>query len=61
MRVPLAPPPRPAGARCGGGVMTIVIPSWLLTLAHIAGVGLLVLLVFLGVVMVYMIVTWQWR
>ena len=41
--------------------MTIVIPSWLLTLAHIAGVGLLVLLVFLGVVMVYMIVTWQWR
>jgi hypothetical protein len=39
--------------------MTIFIPEWLLAIAHVLGVGLLVSLVFLGVVMVYVIVTWK--
>jgi hypothetical protein len=41
--------------------MTILVPTWLIAITHAAGAALLVLLVFLGVVMAYMIVTWHWR
>jgi len=38
--------------------MTVVVPHWLLLLAQGAGIGLLLILVFLGVVMAWYILTY---
>lgn len=41
--------------------MTVFVPHWLIAVAHAAGIFLLALLVFLGIVMAYMIVSWHWK
>lgn len=54
---PLASRPRPAGA--GGGRVTIVIPTWLISTAMVAGVTLVVALAIVGVLALYVVFTFR--